>query len=113
MYQRIVREAPFNEAAMLAAGAFYTRRRDYAAAYSALRAGLDENPYSLPLLRSYVLAAADAGLSQYAADALAQLRRQLPPAAYATLAADYAARRAARAAATASFSEAPTSPPLQ
>jgi hypothetical protein len=103
-YQRIVREAPFNEDAVLAAGRFYTQRRDYAAAYGALRAGLDENPSSLPLLRAYVLAAADAGLTDYAADALAQLRQQLPPAAYATLAAEYAARRATRAAATATFS---------
>ena len=112
-YQRIVRDAPFNEAAILAAAAFYTRRHEYAAAYEALRAGLNENPGSRPLLRGYVLAAADAGLTEYAADALAQLRRQLAPAAYATLAAAYAARQAARAAERASFSEAPVSPPLQ
>ncbi len=112
-YQRIVREAPFNEPAVLAAAAFYARRRDPATAYAALRAGLDENPHSLPLLKAYVLAAADAGLSEYAADALAQLRRQLPPAAYATLAAQYAAHQAARAAASASFSAAPAASPLQ
>lgn len=106
-YRRIVREAPFNEPAILAAAAFYTRRRDYPAAYGALRAGLDENPYSLPLLNAYVLAAADAGLTDYAADALARLRQQLPPANYATLAAEYAAHRAARAAAAASFSDVP------
>lgn len=103
-YQRIVREAPFNEAAILAAGRFYTGRHDASTAYQALRAGLDENPQSLPLLRAYVLAAADAGLADYAADALTQLRQQLPSAAYATLAVEYAARQAARAAATASFS---------
>jgi len=112
-YRRIVHEAPFNEAAVLAAGAFYTRRRNYPAAYEALRAGLDENPDSLPLLRAYVLAAADAGLTDYAADGLARLRQRLPAAAYATLAADYAARRATRAAATASFPVAPPVPPLQ
>ena len=112
-YRRIVREAPFNEPAVLAAGNFYTRRRDYPAAYEALRFGLDENPDSLPLLRAYVLAAADAGLTDYAADALAQLRQQLAPAAYAILAAEYAARHAARAAATSSFSRAPAASPLQ
>lgn len=112
-YQRIVREAPFNEAAVLAAGRFYTQRKDYAAAYAALRAGLDENPSSLPLLRAYVLTAADAGLTDYAADALAQLRLQLPPAAYATLAAEYAARRTARAAANSTFSGTSVSPSLQ
>ncbi|WP_210519609.1 tetratricopeptide repeat protein [Hymenobacter terricola] len=112
-YQRIVHEAPFNEPAILAAAGFYTRRRDPTAAYEALRAGLDENPHSLPLLKAYVLAAADAGLTEYATEALAQLRQQLPSAAYATLAAEYAAHQAARAAAAASFSVAPATPPLQ
>ena len=112
-YQRIVRESPFNASAIRAAANFYTRRHDYTAAYSALRAGLDENPESLPLLRAYVLAAADAGLTEYAADALAQLRRLLPPAAYATLASEYVAHQAARAAAGASFAQAPTLSPLQ
>ena len=112
-YQRIVREAPFNEAAIVAAAAFHTRRRNYPAAYEALRAGLDENPRSPGLLRAYVLAAADAGLTEYAVEALAQLRGQLPAVAYATLAADYATHQAARAAASASFTEAPAPSPLQ
>ncbi|MET4074935.1 hypothetical protein [Hymenobacter sp. UYCo722] len=112
-YQRIVREAPFNEAGVLAAAMFYTRQHQAQAAYAALRAGLNENPASLPLLRAYVLAAADAGLTEYAAEALAQLRRRLPPAAAATLAAEYAAHQAARAAAAASFSGAATFAPLQ
>ena len=112
-YQRIVREAPFNEAAVAAAAAFYTGRREYPAAYEALRAGLDENPRSPGLLRAYVLAAADAGLTEYAAEALGQLRGQLPAAAYATLAAEYAAHRAARAAAAASFSGAAAPSSLQ
>ena len=102
-YQRIVHEAPFNEAAVLAAAAFYTEHHQAQLAYEALRAGLNENPQSLPLLRAYVLAAADAGLTEYAAEALAQLRRRLPPAAAATLAAEYAVHQAARAAAAASF----------
>ena len=109
-YQRIEREAPFNEPAILAAAAFYARRRDYAAAYWALRAGLDENPRSLPLLQAYALAAADAGLGEYAAEALAQLRRQLPDPAYVALAAEYAAHRTARAAASAAFSTALAGP---
>ena len=112
-YQRIVREAPFNAPAVRAAAAFYTRRHDYTTAYSALRTGLDENPQSLPLLRAYVLAAADAGLTEYAADALSQLRRLLPPVTYATFATQYAAHQAARAAAAASFSQVPNSLPLQ
>ena len=102
-YQRIVREAPFNEAAVLAAAGFFRQQRQSPAAYEALRAGLSENPQSLPLLRAYVLAAADAGLSEYAAEALGRLRQRLPAAAYATLAAEYAAHQAARRAAAASF----------
>ena len=112
-YQRVVREAPFNEAGVLAAAAYFTGQRQAQAAYAALRAGLNENPASLPLLRAYVLAAADAGLTEYAAEALAQLRRRLPAAASATLAAEYAAHQAARAAAAASFSGAPTPSSLQ
>ena len=112
-YQCIVREAPFNEVGVLAAAAFYTRQHQAPDAYAALRAGLNENPASLPLLRAYVLAAADAGLNEYAAEALAQLRRRLPPAAAVTLAADYAAHQATRAAAVASFSGVPTAAALQ
>ena len=109
-YQLLVREAPFHEPGMLAAAAYYTSHREYQAAYDALRVGLTENPRSLPLLKAYALAAADAGLTEYAGEALAQLRKQLPAAAYANLAADFAARRAARAAASASFSVAPATP---
>ena len=112
-YQRIVREAPFNEPAILAAGHFFTSRHEATAAYEALRAGLAENPTSLSLLRAYVLAAADAGLTDYAADALSQLRQRLPSATYTTLATEYAARQAARAAAAASFSGAPAPSPPQ
>ena len=111
-YQRIVREAPFNEAAVLAAGRFYLGQRQPVAAYEALRAGLDENQQSLPLLRAYVLAAADAGLTEYAVEALGRLRQRLPAAQFATLAAEYAAHQTARAAAAASFSGAPLPSPL-
>jgi hypothetical protein len=102
-YQRMLREAPFNEVAVLAAGRFYTQRRNYPAAYETLRVGLDENPTSGRLLRAYVLAAADAGLTEYAAEALAQLQQQLPAADYKALQAQYDQHRAARAAAVAAF----------
>ncbi len=107
LYARLLQEAPFNESAILTAATFYTRRRDYLAAYEALRRGLDENPESSALLGAYVPAAAQAGLSDYAADALARLRPLLSPAAYSTLQQRLAAVRAARAAATASFSATP------
>ena len=104
LYRRLVAEAPFNEPGVLATAAFHGRHHDALAAYDALHAGLNENPRSQPLLKAYVLAAADAGLSEYAATALAQLRQQLPPAEYTALMAAHAARQAARAAAAASFS---------
>ena len=103
LYQRIIHEAPFNEPATLAAANFYTRRRDYPSAYEALQAGLAENPTSPTLLQAYVLAAADAGLPDYAAETLAQLQKELPAADFARLQAAYASRRAAHAAAAASF----------
>ena len=107
-YQRIIREAPFNESAILATADFYARRKDYTAAYEALHAGLEENPKSARVLQAYALSAAAAGLNEYAADALARLRLQLPAAEYATFVAAYSARRAAQAAAAASFSAAPS-----
>ncbi|WP_380266759.1 tetratricopeptide repeat protein [Hymenobacter caeli] len=97
LYRRIVREAPFNEPAILGAARFYTQRRDYPAAYDAVQAGLAENPAAPALLQAYVLAAVDTGLADYAAEALAKLRQQLPPAAFAALQAQFAARRAAHA----------------
>lgn len=110
-YQRILQQAPFNEPAMLAAAGFHTRRRDFPAAYDVLRAGLSENPHSLPLLKAYGLAAADAGLTEYAVGALAEIRRQLAAAAYAIFAGEYAAHRAAHAAAGAAFSGVSDLPP--
>ena len=98
LYQRIVREAPFNEPAVLAAAEYYTQRHDYPSAYNALQAGLVENPTSPTLLQAYVLAAADAGLPGYATDALAQLRQRLPAISFAALQARFAARRAAHTA---------------
>lgn len=98
LYQRIVHEAPFNESAVLAAADFYTQRRDYSAAYNALQTGLVENPGSLALLQAYVLAAADAGLSDYATDALAQVRQQVQTEAFAALQVRFAARQAAHTA---------------
>ncbi len=92
LYGRIVREAPFNETAVLAAAEFYARRRDFTAAYAALQAGLAENPTAPALLQAYALAAADAGLPDYAAPALEQLKTRLAPADFARLQADFVAR---------------------
>lgn len=105
LYQRLIHEAPFNEIATLAAADFFTRRHDYPAAYEALQAGLAENPSSPALLQAYVLAAADSGLPDYAAETLTELQKELPAADFARLQAAYAARRAAHAAAAASFGQ--------
>ena len=89
---------------MLAAARFYTAQHRPGDAYEALRVGLVENPESLPLQQAFVLAAADAGLAELAQSALAQLRTRLDPATYANLLTQFAARRAAYAAARAAFS---------
>jgi hypothetical protein len=104
LYQQVLKTAPFNEAAVLAAGRFYTTHRQPGDAYEALRLGLVENPASEPLQRAFVLAAADAGLAELAQPALDQLRLRLDGAAYTNLLAQFAARRAAYAASVASFS---------
>jgi hypothetical protein len=103
LYRQLLAAAPFNEAAVLAAARFYTARQQPGEAYEALRLGLVENPASLALQQAFVLAAADAGLADLAQPALAQLRPRLDPATYANLLAQFAARRAAHAAAMAAF----------
>ncbi|MGI4867369.1 MAG: hypothetical protein ACRYFZ_25850 [Janthinobacterium lividum] len=111
LYQQLLATAPFNEPAVLAAARFYTAQRQPSDAYEALRLGLVENPASLPLQQAFVLAAADAGLAELAQPALEQLRPRLDPATYANLLAQFAARRAAHAAAMADFS-ADAAPPV-
>jgi hypothetical protein len=103
-YQRLVQLAPFNEAAVLAAARYHTQQRDFSAAYEALNTGRNENPHSRALLKAYALAAADAGLTEYATETLVELKSLLPAAEYAALLATYEARRATRTAAAASFS---------
>ena len=105
LYRQLLAEAPFNEPAVLAAARYFTSQKDYTNAYDALNRGLTENPASEPLLRAYALAAADAGLLEMGQSALAALRPRLSPAAYANLLTQFAARRAAHAAASAAFDQ--------
>jgi predicted Zn-dependent protease len=104
-YQALVQQVPFNEAAVLAAARFLTGQKAYTDAYDALNKGLTENPTSLPLLQAYALAAADAGLADLGQSALAQLQPRLSAAEYANLLAQFAAHRAAHAAAGAAFDQ--------
>ncbi|MGI4761912.1 MAG: hypothetical protein ACRYF0_14485 [Janthinobacterium lividum] len=106
-YQALVQAAPFNEAAVLAAARYFTSQKATTDAYDALNKGLAENPASVPLLQAYALAAADAGLAELGQSALEQLRPRLSPAGYANLLAQFAARRAAHAAAGAAFDQPP------
>jgi hypothetical protein len=107
LYQQLVAEAPFNEAAVLAAARFFTSQKAYVEAYDALNKGLAENPDSEQLLQAYALAAANAGLADLGQSALAQLHKRLSPAEYANLLAQFAARKAAHAAASAAFDQLP------
>jgi hypothetical protein len=106
-YQALVQQVPFNETAVLAAARFFTAQKAYTDAYDALNKGLTENPASLPLLRAYVLAAADAGLVELGQSALGQLRPRISAAEYANLLTQFAARRTAHAAASAAFDQPP------
>ena len=106
-YQALVQQVPFNERAVLAAGAFFTKQQATTDAYDALNKGLTENPTSVPLLRAYALAAADAGLAELGQSALAQLQPQISAAEYANLLAQFSARRAAHVAAGAAFDQPP------
>lgn len=106
-YQALVQAAPFNEAAVLAAARYFASQKAYTDAYDALNKGLAENPASESLQQAYVLAAADAGLAELGQSVLEQLRPRLSPAEYANLLAQFAARRAAHAAAGAAFDQPP------
>jgi hypothetical protein len=106
-YQTLVQQAPFNEPGVLAAARFFARQKAYTEAYTALNNGLTENSDSTPLLQAYALATADAGLADLGQTALDQLRVRLSPAEYANLLAQFAARRAARVAASAAFDQPP------
>jgi hypothetical protein len=102
-YRQAVAEAPFNVAAVLAAGRFFSARNQPGNAYEVLQQGLAENSDDPALLSAFALAAASAGVADLGQSALAQLRTRLSPAAYATLATQFEARRRAYAAAIANF----------
>jgi hypothetical protein len=106
-YQALVQQVPFSEPAVLAAARFFTGQKAYTDAYDALNKGLTENPASVPLLRAYALAAADAGLADLGQAALERLGPRLSAAEYANLLAQFAVRRAAHAAAGAAFDQPP------
>ncbi|NML67482.1 hypothetical protein HHL22_19950 [Hymenobacter sp. RP-2-7] len=102
-YRRAVATAPFNVALVLAAGRFFSAQQQPGNAYEVLQQGLTENPDDPALLSAFALAAASAGVADLGQSALAQLRPRLDPAAYATLGAQFEARRRAYAAAAAEF----------
>ena len=102
-YRRAVAEAPFNARLVLAAGRFFSGHNQPGNAYEVLQQGLAENPHDPALLSAFALAAASAGVAELGESALAQLRPRLEPATYANLAAQFAARRRAHAAAAAEF----------
>ncbi|MDF7813496.1 hypothetical protein [Hymenobacter sp. YC55] len=94
LFTQLVREAPFEEAGILAAADFYTQQRDYQTAYSTLQSAVEYNPESISLLKAYTLAAIPMGLTEYATTSLDKLRTLLSPPEYATFRTTYGARRA-------------------
>jgi Tfp pilus assembly protein PilF len=101
LYTQLVKEAPYLTDAILASADFHIRQRDYAKAYDVLLKGLDYNPESVTLMKAYILAAVETGLTSYAEVPLEKLRTLLAPAEYATFRSQYEAQRAAHAAALA------------
>ncbi|UOQ65289.1 hypothetical protein [Hymenobacter volaticus] len=94
LFAQLVREAPFEEAGILAAADFYTQQQDYQTAYSTLQSAVEYNPESISLLKAYTLAAIPMGLTEYATTSLDKLRTLLSPPEYATFRTTYNARRA-------------------
>jgi len=101
LYAQLGREAPFLEPAMVSAADYYTEQRNYTAAYALLQQALAYNPQSVVLLKAFVMATVPAGLADYAAAPLEELRALLSPAEYATFRQQYDVRHAAQLAETA------------
>ncbi|OUJ75543.1 hypothetical protein BXP70_05915 [Hymenobacter crusticola] len=96
LYAQIGREAPYLEPAVLAAATFYTSQRNFTATYNLLQQALLANPQSVALLKAYTMATIPAGLGDYAAAPLEELRTLLSPAEYATFRQQFEARHAAQ-----------------
>ncbi|MCC2547008.1 hypothetical protein LJY25_11170 [Hymenobacter sp. BT175] len=103
LYQQLSFQAPFQESGMLAGADFFARRQNPLEAYSILLRGIEYAPESVPMLRAHAFAAVQAGLREYAATSVEKLGTLLAPAEYATFLAQYDQRRAAQAAAAASW----------
>ena len=100
-YQRLAAADPFDEAGTVQAAAFFSKTDDPLTAYELTRRALSYNPESVPLLKAYVLAAADAGLAEYAAEPLNKLARLLSSPEYSTFRGQYEQRRVIHQAAAA------------
>ncbi|AYA35603.1 hypothetical protein D3Y59_00155 [Hymenobacter oligotrophus] len=100
-YRQLTQADPFDEAGMLQASAYFARHQDPVTAYEIMRRAVSYNPESVAMLRGYVLAAADAGLEEYATASFAKLATLLPSSEYITFRKLYDKRRAAHRAAVA------------
>ncbi|GAA4375409.1 hypothetical protein [Hymenobacter koreensis] len=100
-YRSLAEADPFAEDGIIQAADFLAKDGKYLAAYEMLRRALQYNPESVALLKRFVLAADDAGLTNYAEDALRKLRPLLPSAEYTTFQGQHDKRRAVHRAAAA------------
>ncbi|KUG06787.1 hypothetical protein ASU33_05500 [Solirubrum puertoriconensis] len=100
-YQKLTQADPFDESGVVQASDFFTQRQDPITAYEIMRRALSYNPESVALLQGFVLAAADAGLEEYATTSFAKLGTLLPSSEYITFRNNYDKRRAAHRAAVA------------
>lgn len=100
-YQRLAAADPFDEAGMLQAAAFFSKTDDPLTAYELTRQALSYNPESVPLLKAFALAAAEAGLEEYAVEPLNKLARLLSSPEYSIFRGQYEQRRVIHQAAAA------------
>ncbi|GAB2965941.1 hypothetical protein GCM10027048_39990 [Hymenobacter coalescens] len=100
-YRRLAQLDPFDEAGTLQTADFFVRHQEPLTAYELTRRAVSYNPESVPLLKSFVMLAADAGLAEYAADALTKLGTLLPSTEYTIFRSQYDKRRAIHQAAVA------------
>jgi tetratricopeptide (TPR) repeat protein len=100
-YRRLLLQDPFDEAGVLQAADFLVAQGKNLAAYENLRRALLYNPESVMLLERYSLAAADAGLPDYASFSIKKLSTLLSSVEFNTFKSQFDKRRAAHRAAAA------------
>ncbi len=89
-FDELPKQVPYYPEAILATAQFYTQQQNKPMkAYDLLLSALAYNPYSVPVLKAYILKAVDINLAEYADYSLQKLQELVPPIEYSTFKIQY------------------------